>query len=619
MDEPTNFSIPERNQPKQGPPPLAEVDESAHFKLSPKDSAAVGTGPPLGHHANQRVDTPKQGPPPLDQVDKSAEYRLPPKNGAVPRTDTRFGQQASQREDNPIPNRNGAGQKLHYWQSGIAKRVGIAAMAVLALAVLHVCLLHASTATFSFSLDGKPLPTGQYPSLLIDSKIFTSGDALNPGHHQVTVVLDGVETLNRPFWSFYGKKDLGMLPLESSKGMLKVVVRPSPASIALQRDDGPVCNAETELSVDNLRVGDYTLVLNRGDYTERRSVTIHRQQRTETNIVLQIGRVALASDPPDADFALVGNGRSWRGHLPVQIDNVPVGNYEFISRRPDWELKSDVSISTGALASSKTVFPYASINITSEPTGVKIWSAGAELGQTPLVTRAKPGHYLLTARDGEEESTSEFDVGPSESRAQSFIFRYGQLRVTSQPPGAKVILRGREVGYTPLTLPKVRAGAATLQGQLEGYESKEVAADIIPDNLNDVIIPLTSLRYLYYLNAAHYAARQDPPDYRRALEMADESLRQSPGDAEATRLHQEYGYAQNFKEANEAANSGDLNTAREKADAALSLKPDDAEAAKLKTRIVATQASRELEARQKAQVEQQKTQQTTKSTGKATV
>jgi hypothetical protein len=708
MKEPANYSLPERILPKEGPPPLNEVDESAQFNVLQKDSAPPATGQRFDQQTIEREATPKQGPPPLAEVDGSTKFGLSPNFSASSETASpgedketspppapglnirqeslvddgpRKMSLAKQRflvgsiagflvtlilykfarpwtyapldlgymflmccffpgwifrlwasdhglQEGPIeavfeylvvatlyglivgivhavwPARKTA-PKQHYWQPGITRWIGIAAVTILALAALHVCLLHASTATFSFSLDGKPLPPSKYSRLLMDGKAFASGDKLHLGHHQVAVVMDEVETFTSSFWSFYGKKDLGMLPLESSKGTLKVVVSPSPTSIVLQGDDGPVCNGETELSVDNLRVGDYTLILNRGDYTEKRSVTIHRQQRTEENILLQIGSVALASDPPDADYALTGNGRAWRGHLPAQIENVPVGNYEFVTQRRDWELKADVSISQGTLASSKTVFPYALINVTSEPTGAKILSSGVELGQAPLVARVIPGHYSFIARDGEEESSSEIDVGPSDRRAQSFVFQYGQLRVTTQPSGAKVILRGRDVGYAPLTLPKVRAGAATLQLQLDGYESKEEVFDIIADRLNDEFYQLTSLRYLYYLNAARDAARQYPPDYRRALEMADESLRESPGDQQATQLRQEYGYAQNLKEANEAVNGGDLSIAREKADAALSLKPDDAEATDLKSRIAAAQVSREQEARQKAQVEQE--------------
>ena len=190
--------------------------------------------------------------------------------------------------------------------------------------------------SFNFSLDGKGLPSGKVPDVKVDGQPFTSGSKIKLGRHKLAVQLQDAEPLEEHYWILFGAKNLGTLPLESSKGSLSVMVNPSPATVILQREGEVVQKDNAPLNMDKLRVGDYTVIIRRGDYEETRSVKIQREQQTKVQADLNLGSVDLSSDPADAEFELSGNGRHWQGKLPTKTEDVPGGNYSLVVRRKGW-------------------------------------------------------------------------------------------------------------------------------------------------------------------------------------------------------------------------------------------------------------------------------------------
>lgn len=85
----------------------------------------------------------------------------------------------------------------------------------------------------------------------------------------------------------------------------------------------PVGEATAPFTVEKLPVGDYTLVVSRGDYQETHPARIQRQQQTDARIDLKLGILNLSSEPAGAEFEVSGNGRRWQGKLPTRIEDVP--------------------------------------------------------------------------------------------------------------------------------------------------------------------------------------------------------------------------------------------------------------------------------------------------------
>ena len=324
------------------------------------------------------------------------------------------------------------------------------------------------------------------------------------------------EPFDRIFWVIYGNKDLGVLPLETSKGA-----------------------------------------------------------------------VSLSSEPADAEYNLSGNGHNWQGKLPATIADIPVGSYSLAANRKGWERTSAISISRGCVTTNNVEFPYGSIEVTTDPTGLMIATNGTEIGKSPMVLRElKPGQYTLTASDGENDLIANIDVDPKETAKQQFVFRYGSLRLDSTPSGATVIRKGKEVGKTPLTLKQVVVGETQVGLRLDGYAVTNLIIHAAEGATASLTARLVSLQYLAHLADARRAAAADPPDYRRAFESINLALQVYPEDAEAAKLRNDYDFRVKTADASDLFSRNDFCAALEKINSVLMLRPDDQEAVGLKQKII---------------------------------
>ena len=183
------------------------------------------------------------------------------------------------------------------------------------LVALHFWLLANTSLSFELSLDGKTFPPNKGLNVTVDGKPFVTGDKIKLGNHVVAAKFVGGEEFSKSVWTFYGKNNLGLLPLETSKGSLSVTVIPSPAKVIVQQEGKVVQQGDAPLKLDKLPVGDYSLLIRRGDYEESSSVKIEREQKTEANIELNLGNVDLSSIPADAEFGFLATFRGWAGRV----------------------------------------------------------------------------------------------------------------------------------------------------------------------------------------------------------------------------------------------------------------------------------------------------------------
>jgi len=451
-------------------------------------------------------------------------------------------------------------------------------LALISLCIILVFLSSLSrnaNLSYRFSLDGNELHN-QMPTVQVDGQPFESGNHLKPGSHEISVSLENVEPYKQHFWVFYGNKDLGTLPLESSKGSLSVTVNPSPATVIVQRGGETVnqgtaplnvekltvgtytlvvkrgdyeethiatiqrqhltqtnidlnlgnvdlsstpTNAEYEISgnerhwqgklpahIDDLPAGDYTLSLRRGDYSEQHSFAVIRQQHLETNVVMNLGIVELSSSPADAEYEISGNGHHWQGKLPAHVEDVPVGDYTLSATRSDWTLDSGISVTRGGITTNVTEFPYGSIEVTSEPTGLVVSTNGVEIGKTPITLQElKPAQYTLTVSDGDNDLMADVNVAQKEAAKHDFVFHYGAVQLSSTPAGAVVIRKGKGIGKTPLTLDHVPAGETTVELRLQDYVSTNVTIQAVEGVTTDLSVKLLNVQYLQDMKKAHDA------------------------------------------------------------------------------------------------------------------
>lgn len=296
-----------------------------------------------------------------------------------------------------------------------------------------------------------------------------------------------------------------------------------------------VRQGEAPLSIEKLPVGDYVAVARRGDYEESRPVKIQRQQRAEAKIDLNLGSVEASADPADAELDLSGGGRHWQSKVPMRVDDVPAGNYSLLARRKGWELSADVSVSRGNVTTNRIEFPYGSIAVTSEPSGLVVSNNGVEVGKTPIVLRElRPGPYVVTATDGENALTATVSVGPKEEVKKPFMFHYGAVKLASTPAGATVVRNRKEIGKTPLMLDRIPAGEISVELRLQGYAPTNVTLRIVDGGTADLTAKLISERYLEAVRKAREAL--DGGRFSDSLKYIATALEAEPDDTAAIKL-----------------------------------------------------------------------------------
>jgi len=107
----------------------------------------------------------------------------------------------------------------------------------------------------------------------------------------------------------------------------------------------------------------------------------------------------------------------------------------------------------------------------------------------------KPGYYtaeesLLPEPDSGE--TRHIYVTLSERPETVHSDETGSLEITSTPRGVSIYLNGIYKGTTPLTVPEIRAGTYTLEGEMDGYETCREYARVYADERTDLSFSLRS-------------------------------------------------------------------------------------------------------------------------------
>ena len=440
----------------------------------------------------------------------------------------------------PVPKDNPVGGSFFTSKPFIA--LVVAAVVLCGGVALLKSLAEKTALSFDFSLDGKALSAGKVPDVRVDGQPFTSGSKIGMGRHEITAQLQDVEPLDQHFWVLFGAKSLGTRALETSKGSLTVAVNPTPASVVVRRAGETVRQGEAPLRVEKLPIGDYMVVVRRGEYEETQSVNVRRQQRAEAKIDLKLGSADLSAEPADAEFELSGGGRHWQGKLPLRVNDVPVGSYSLVARRKGWELTGDISVIRGNVTSNRVEFPYGSIDVTSEPSGLVVSTNGVEVGKTPAALRElRPGSYEVTASDGENDLAATISVGPKENVKKSFVFRYGAVQLASTPPGAAVLRKGKEVGKTPLTLGRVPAGESPVELRFDGCASTNVSIVALEGVTTNYSVKLMSVRYLESMKQAREAF--DASQFSESQKLLASALAAEPNDPVAVAFQAEVSKA----------------------------------------------------------------------------
>ena len=414
-------------------------------------------------------------------------------------------------------------------RKSLIRRAIIAGVTACVLATSHFWHLSNTVLLFSIAVDGKEQLLAKMDSITLDGLPFKSGDNIKLGPHRLVIALEDFEPFQKKFWTFYGQNQLGSLAVEPSTGALSVAVSPTPAKIILRRNNQELFQGDAPLKIDKLKVGDYSILIRRGQYQQVGNVQIIRHQLTVTNITLDLGGARLSSEPPDAEFRLSGNNLHWEGNLPTELENVPSGNYQFTVTRKGWVQEKLVSVVRGKLLEAKVEFPYGTIEVQSNPSGLVLSANGQEMGKAPMTMReVKPGLVELVATDGKNTLRTNVTVEPKGVIHHTFDFPYRVINFKSIPVGADVFCKGKYVGTTPLTFKHIYTDAVTIDLYLDGFQSTNFTVVTPVGAVTNLSVKLISEQYLGAMREAQRALKAN--SFEQARKAVAEAIESDPAD-----------------------------------------------------------------------------------------
>lgn len=160
-----------------------------------------------------------------------------------------------------------------------------------------------------------------------------------------------------------------------------------------------------------------------------------------------------------------------------------------------WIAAAGVLLGLAAGCEKKAEPVQGSLTITSEPAGAMVIMNDRELGKTPFTSGASGGNYLLSVRmPGYETRWLNLNLDPGQQAEKHVKLKpvTGKVMIETDPPGAKVMIKGELKGITPLILKDLPLGDYEAMLDKSGFEPKPVAWKIIDARPQEIAVPMAS-------------------------------------------------------------------------------------------------------------------------------
>jgi hypothetical protein len=208
------------------------------------------------------------------------------------------------------------------------------------------------------------------------------------------------------------------------------------------------------------------------------------------------GRLTIESVPPGATVHVDGRsvGKTpWNGSLPAGVKRVAVSAPGFVTAEDTLEISAGASVSRRIRLTP--VVTNVVVRLSANPE-TQIYVDDVLLGSIPPIIEKEltvGEHHVRYVMPGyaEHEETIEVTAQGGGEFAHQFPIP-GAVRVIAQPY-ARVLLDGRDLGFTPVRLEKVSEGEHQLVLEREGFQRIEQTITVKPFEVNRFQFELTEL------------------------------------------------------------------------------------------------------------------------------
>ncbi len=168
-----------------------------------------------------------------------------------------------------------------------------------------------------------------------------------------------------------------------------------------------------------------------------------------------------------------------KGALGEPLPRLAPGKYAVTLHADGWpDAHGEVDVSAGKQTEAVVNFKSGSLRLDSDPSGATVKLGNAVLGKTPLVIpRLPPGPCALSFEYPSWPAVSlKVAVTENVESTETVRLPHGKLTVETFPAGATVLVGGKNVGKTPLTLESVPAGEKKIKVQAADFPVLDVKA-----------------------------------------------------------------------------------------------------------------------------------------------
>lgn len=330
------------------------------------------------------------------------------------------------------------------------------------------------------------LPEGATVKLANGQSMSGVGKFMNlpPGVYQVTVEQPLHEPQNLTLEVQQGK--FTTLPPVSLPAFIgRVVLASDPPGAVFSAQGQPVKPDTNGTMVAVLSPGIHEITAQYPGWPPiKRQVTVTKDGETSEVFEFYPGTVMITSEPSGAK---VYAGTNELGSTPLPLTNVPPGDVMYVLVKDDFNpetVKGEVR--------GKQVLPLhrtltkerGTLLLSSLMPGVDVYLDSRFIGQlsagSKLETNVSPGRHEVTAiLQGWPKQERTIDVIRDKVNAMSFEFAPAAVVVSSVPSGASVIMRGTNIGTTPLTMKEVRPGIVNLLVQMDGFDPVTLETNVL--------------------------------------------------------------------------------------------------------------------------------------------
>jgi fibronectin type 3 domain-containing protein len=202
-----------------------------------------------------------------------------------------------------------------------------------------------------------------------------------------------------------------------------------------------------------------------------------------------IGSISVTSEPSVASVYLDGKAI---GMTPLLIKNVAPGEHVIGVSKADYtESNKKVVVKVNEITEAHvklTPVTY-TVRLFSVPENAEVFWDGTAKGTTPVVidNAAVGVHEIRITKEGYKEQTDTVDVKTPLTEKKYFLdMCTGNLSIKTEPSGAEVIVDGRDMGLTPLSVDKLQAKRHMVKLKKEGYREKDIAVNISKDKTFEI-------------------------------------------------------------------------------------------------------------------------------------